>query len=372
MKKYLNQRDMKDRNVTNVFRLIRKKGPITRRQIESETGLSWGAVSGVTAKLIDLGYVHECKEPDGAQNAAGRTPIYLEADCETYFVIGVDVNASGFRGVLMNLCGCVAETVCAPATCDTAEALISGVSSLLEALLALADGKRVLCIGVAMQGEVDSENGISVRFPRCEGGRDLPLAAILEERFGLPVFLEHDPNCILYAYSVPSHLEEAILVRIDCGIGMAVLMNGKIFDRLGAFELGHTVVHRDGAVCSCGKRGCLEAYASMTGMAERSGIAFEALAERARRGEDTAVSYFRETAECLAVAITNAVQLLNLRGVVLCGDLLKERDLFYGQLVAEANRITGERQLAFSVTDVAEAARGGAMIALERYALRLE
>ena len=85
---------MKDRNYTNVLRLIRKSGPLTRRQIEAETGLSWGAVSNVTAHLIELGYIRECKEPLGAVPpgvGAGRIPIYLEADRETHFVIGMEM-----------------------------------------------------------------------------------------------------------------------------------------------------------------------------------------------------------------------------------------------------------------------------------------
>lgn len=367
MKKYLNQQDMKDRNSTNIFRLIRKSGPITRRQIEAETGLSWGAVSNVTARLVELGYVLERRDPNAGQSAAGRTPIFLEADGEKYFVVGLDVNASGLRAVLMNLRGEAVETVCAPSRHTDPEELLGAVRDLIREILDYADGKRVLCIGVAMQGEVDAEKGISVRFPRCKGWREVPLGAMLEEEFGLPAFLEHDPNCTLYAYSVPSRIGEAILLRIDRGIGMAVMMNGRIFERLGAFEIGHTVVRgRDGSSA------CLEEYASKTGMSERAGIPYETLAQRARHGDADALGYFREMADALSAAVVNASHLLNVREIVLCGDLLADRDLFYDRLLAETGRLAGERSLTFSVTDVAGAALGGAMIALERYAVRLE
>lgn len=383
MKKYLNQQDMKDRNSTNIFRLIRKKGPLTRRQIEAETGLSWGAVSNVTARLIELGYIRECKDPDsiivtglsdvgGTVAPAGRTPIYLEADDAYHYVIGMDINASGFRAVMMNLRGDAVETVCRAVGFSDGDTLMREICALTREILDAADGKSVLCIGIAMQGTVDAANGVSVRFPRCRDWENVPLASELEDRFGLPVFLEHDPNCTLYAHSVPSGVEEAILVRIDRGIGMAVMLGGRVFERLGAFELGHTVVHPAGAVCSCGKRGCLEAYASMTGVSDRAGIPFEVVASHAREGDETAAAYFADMADALTVSIVNAARLLNVREIVLCGEMLTYRDLFCDRLFRRAKEISGEPELHFSCTDVAGAALGGAMIALERFALRTE
>ena len=372
MKKYLNQQDMKDRNHTNIFRLIRKKGPLTRRQIESETGLSWGAVSNVTARLIELGYVREIKDGENPAGTAGRTPILLEADGETHFIVGLDVNCSGFRAVLMNLQNRVLHTVQRTPYCGDRESLLSGIRETVREILDFADGKHVLCIGIAMQGTVDAANGVSVHFPRCKDWKDVPLCAMLEEEYGLPVFLEHDPDCILYAYSASAGLRDAILIRVDSGVGMAVMMNGRIFERLGAFELAHTVVTPDGAPCTCGNRGCLEAYASETGMAELAGIPFDELVQRAQRGDRAALGVFTQMADSLALAVGNVSRLLNIGEVVLCGDMLRHRELFYDRLSASAFRVAGEHRLSFSVTDVAEAASGGAMIALERYVLRLE
>jgi predicted NBD/HSP70 family sugar kinase len=371
LKKYLNQQDMKDRNYTNVLRLIRKSGPLTRRQIEAETGLSWGAVSNVTAHLIELGYIRECKEPLGAVPpgvGAGRIPIYLEADKETHFVIGMDINASGFRAVMMNLCGEVVETVRAPARYADREALLASIHDLTREILDYADGKHILCIGIAMQGMVDTKMGISIHFPHCSGWKDVPLAAILENSFGLPVFLEHDPDCMLYAYSVPSGIHEAILLRIDRGIGMAVMMNGRIFERLGAFELGYTVLGMPGE----GSGVTLEQYATVTGIAERAGMPFDTCVSLARRGDSAAVRLFSDMADALAIATVNSARLLNISEIVLCGDLLLCRDLFYDRMLSAAERLSEGARIDFRVTDVAGAARGGAMIALERFALKPE
>ena len=104
MKKYLNQQDMKDINTSGVFRLIRRAGPITRRQIEAAIDLSWGAISNATALLLREGYI---KEVPTLATGAGRTPGALEADRENHLLLGLDVNRSGLAGVVTDLTGTV-------------------------------------------------------------------------------------------------------------------------------------------------------------------------------------------------------------------------------------------------------------------------
>ena len=101
MKKYINQQDMKDANVYNVLRLIKKEGRLTRRNIEAKTNLSWGAVSKVTSILLEGKYIREVEFHDS--KGPGRTPIYLEINPDEYFTIGLDVNKSGLFAVLINM-----------------------------------------------------------------------------------------------------------------------------------------------------------------------------------------------------------------------------------------------------------------------------
>ena len=86
---------MKQANAADILFLIRECGQITRKQIEALTGLSWAAVSGITARLIEHGYITECKSAQST--GAGRTPFQLEINGADHFVIGLDVNSSGLR-----------------------------------------------------------------------------------------------------------------------------------------------------------------------------------------------------------------------------------------------------------------------------------
>lgn len=367
MKEYLNQQDMKDSNLNNVFHLLLKEKQMTRRQIEAATHLSWGAVSNVTSLLVRLGYIKEVK----AENpGAGRTPALLEVNDAEHYIIGVDINTSGFRAVLVNLKNEAVYTTQSTPRCDSREEMLECIIHLIHDVLDYADNGNVLCIGIAMQGQVDAQKGVSVHFASCEGWADVPLAQILEDKLGVPVFLEHDPNCILYACSLPRQLKEAILIRIDNGIGMAVMMDGKIFDRCGAFELGHTVAVPGGASCSCGNQGCLEAYATRNGLAALAGMPFEELADRVRNHQ-MSDELFRQMAGYLGIAVANTAKLLNIAEIVVCGDMLLYKDLFWHHFVSCAAACHPEK-LQFSATEVDNAAIGAALIAIERYTLTIQ
>ena len=150
------------------------------------------------------------------------------------------------------------------------------VGRIAEAVQALLDGQHagvsdVLAAGVACPGPLDLKQGRIVYIPTM-GFADEPLTAMLEEALGLPVALENDTNAAALCESVFGQGRGGELVAyitISTGVGCGLVHGRRIVDG-GAFaagELGHFKVIRDGRPCSCGGRGCLEAYASGTAVA---------------------------------------------------------------------------------------------------------
>lgn len=363
MRKYINQQEMKRANAADIFALIRENPGITRKQIESMTEFSWGAVSNITGRLLEQEYIVEQKA--ASTFGAGRTPFCLSVNDHAHFALGLDINSSGFSAAVMNLKNECVDTASCEVKGGDCDALLREILSFAERMLARSR-KHLLVIGVAMQGIVNAEKGISVELPQCSNWRNVPLAALLTERFGIPVFLEHDPNCILYAYSKRHELTDALLLRVDSGIGMSVMLDGQIQNRLGMYEIGHTNVVRNGEACVCGRHGCLEAYASMRGMERRSGLPFDRLAKAAEAGDGTARHYFAETAEYLARAVANSARLFNVSNVILCGEIWRYQRLFYPRFL-QVLRETAEREIpACTVIESGGAAMGAALIAVER------
>ena len=362
MKKYINQQDMKESNAADVFALVKKKQRITRKQIAEKLGMSWGAVSTITAQLVEEGYLVEKKaDSDGC---AGRIPSYLEVNGNVHFSLGIDVNNVGFRAVLINLKGDILSFWEGEGDVSASEVFIPSLLAFIHRIVADVGRLNIIGIGIAMQGVVNAKTGISVSIPGRSDWSDLPLSDIVSGEFGIPVFIEHDPTCILYAASREDPKTDYILIRTDDGIGMAAMIGGKIIDKPGIFEIGHTVAVPGGIPCKCGKRGCLGKYASCSGLTKQYGKSFEAIISDAEDGNAEASRLLGDAARHLAFAINNASLLLNIDNVILCGSFWNNKDLFWREFESRVSELHGGDGIKFSFTGVSSAPIGAAHIAM--------
>jgi predicted NBD/HSP70 family sugar kinase len=352
---------MKRSNAADVFNLIRESGKLTRREIADALGMSWGAVSTITSRLIDEAYIIEVKA--NSTSAKGRTPSALEVNGDEHFAVGLDINRTGLSAVLVNLKNHVLGRWQAEGDFSARDVLTKNITDFISLVLSHAEGHRVRCIGVAMQGVVDSASGVSYSLPGCKDWKSINIASIIYDSFGIPAYIEHDPNCILYA-SKTDFSEDTLLLRIDKGIGMAATLGGRIMAKSGILEVGHICVVRGGRPCMCSQNGCLEQYASMRGLAKASGMEFSQLASKALGGDGKALAYFDEMAHHLAYVIGNVSHLLCARDVLLCGDMCKYKELFLDKL--KANLAESASSVWISFTDVANAPLGAALIAIDR------
>lgn len=355
MRKYINQQSIKQTNELDILQLIRENPKMTRKQIETATGLSWGAVSNITTRLLQEQYITEQRVT--GNRSAGRTPSYLEVNPNDHFTIGLDINRTECTGVVVNLKNQVLKEIHRCLEWEHADILLSQIIAFAGDTLQLAEGKHILSTGIAMQGVVDAASGVSVTVPHCPDWQEVPLASLLQAQLHIPVYLEHDPNCLLYAWSQDADIEDAVLLRADKGIGMAVMLDGTIQNRAGMFEIGHMPVVRDGILCSCGRRGCLEAYASITGMTARSGLPWETLASMEHE-------ILKEGASLLADSVSSAAMLLNVPSIVLCGRLWQDSPFFTETFCTAV--ASQEIPLDIDSMKKENAAYGAALIAIER------
>ena len=187
MKKFINQDDMKNENFIDVFNLIKELGTTTRKQIEAITKLSWGAVSNITARLIESGLVIEVKpeKTDGP----GRTPSFLQVDGRRFCAIGIDVNLTGISAELVNIRNEFILSMRHQADFSSREALLECICSAVDKILAEASESElsVIGIGVAMQGIVDAAKGISVKLKQCKDWEIVDLAGILKKKYNIEI-----------------------------------------------------------------------------------------------------------------------------------------------------------------------------------------
>src|SRR3954469_2361418 len=246
-----------------VVRTVYDLGPISRADVARQTGLTRTTVSDVVAGLLDEGVVREIGR---GQSTGGKAPILLEVDDDARLVVGLDLGEEQFAGSLVNLRGEIRRTVELEVDGRDGDAALALVFELLDRLL---DGTAapLLGIGIGTPGLIDSRTGTIRRAVNLDW-RDLPLGPIVAERYDVPVNVANDSQAAAlaeYTYAGGDRVPNLIAIRVGRGVGAGLILRGALFqgDGSGAGEIGHVVVNENGALCRCGRIGCLETVAGM-------------------------------------------------------------------------------------------------------------
>ncbi len=133
--------------------------------------------------------------------------------------------------------------------------------------------------GIGSPGEIDVKNGIVLLADNLDFA-NVPIVDMLKERLGIKFNIQNDANAAAYGEYMAGAgrgTNNFIMVTFGTGVGGGVVINGTLyagFSNKGA-ELGHSVIDINGEMCSCGRRGCLEAYASATALIRQTKTAME-------------------------------------------------------------------------------------------------
>ena len=324
MKKYIDLEDMVNTNCSNVLDIIQKNENISRKRITELTGLSWGGMTKIVNKLLENGYIVEKKSQPTSKS--GRIPSIISVNNQKNYIIGLDINNVGFKGIVMNLSGQILKTYQKPVVATTKDQLLKEIISFTDMIFSNFKADVIVAIGVAMQGIVDSKNGISVKYPGISDWKNISIRTLLAEKFKVHVFIEHDPDCLLYSYINNSSSKNISLFRIDKSIGMAVSLNGKILKGKGILEIAHNTVIPNGKMCSCGMKGCLEAYIS---------------------SDDKTHNSIDDFLLPLCITIKNSVNLFNSDTVIITGDLMNDLKSYESKLLKMLQDFNCSAQIKF-------------------------
>ena len=208
---------------------------------------------------------------------------------------------------------------------------------------------QVAAVGVCTPGPVDHLNGVLLDPPNILGLHHTPLAALLRERLGVPVRLEHDAEATglgEYHFGAGRGERSIVYVIVGTGVGAAIIADGELYrgGHNSAGEFGHTTLDRQGAICSCGSRGCGGALLSGTVVARRYAAAQrgetptmqtattldgQAIAVLAEQGEALAQRILTDAGAALGAAIATLAMILDIECYVIGGSVAHCGDLFF-------------------------------------------
>lgn len=251
----------------------------------------------------------------------------------TELVASVDVGGTAIKAGLVDRQGrAVLDTRRDTGVELGVDAVVAGILDLAAELTQAGPaGSPVRAVGIGVPGVVDADHGIA-RYAANLGWRDVPLAALLGARVGLPVALGHDVRNAALAEARlggGSTGTSMFFLAIGTGIAGGLVEDGVVREgssgRSG--EVGHLVVRPDGPECACGNRGCLETVASASRIAGR----YLALTGRPRsaqqiaalvsQGEPAARQIWSEAIDALADALAAVTVLSDPGRIVLGGGL---------------------------------------------------
>jgi glucokinase len=216
-------------------------------------------------------------------------------------------------------------------------AVVQRISEMVHPLL--RKYPEVKQAGVGSPGIIDTEAGV-ICYSNNFKWRDKPLRQDLVRTLGLDVCIANDVHCATLGealYGAGQTYGRVAMLTIGTGIGGGFIQNGKLeTDRYGsmAYILGHVVTQLNGLQCNCGRRGCLEAYASASAIANkwqlRSGqkTSVRETFEAAREGDAVAQTIVNEFADYLAEGVVNIANTLRPHVIILGGGVSASCDLF--------------------------------------------
>lgn len=358
---------LRETHEERVLSVLRTRGPLTRAQLAEQTGLSRATLSSIVQTLLSKQALTERPVSPAAEDTGGRgrgRPVsVVTLNPAGGLALGIDLGQRRIQVTISNVAhefvasGAVAcaERTPWPRRLQLALDLVDDLTTRHDISLTALAG-----VGVGIVGPVPP--GVGRSSERVVLVRDT-----LRARFGVPVYVDNNTRLAALAEAVwgaASGVDSALYLRLSYGVGGGLVLGGRLFVGAGgaAGELGHITVDRDGPSCSCGGRGCLERYVSLTTLQEQCANILDARDQKAR---DLLANAGTQIGEVLAAACNT----VNPEVVVLGGELAETGDHLFTPLQGAFRRHTHSQvHRTVRVTRAAlgpdAAARGGIALVL--------
>ena len=219
---------------------------------------------------------------------------------------------------------------------------------ITENVIGILQAYGINQIGIAVPGTVTDKNIIKAVNLGIE---NYDLGTIIQEKllklgYTVDVKLKNDGKCAALAeqkYGALKGYDNSIFLCIGTGVGSAVIFDGKLLEpkNVPGFEFSHTIIHKNGALCNCGKRGCFEVYASLKRFKEKlvkefnlNSLDGECVREFIRKNPDNSTLKYiiNNYIEDLSIGISNIINIFEPEAICLGGSFAEYEDILYHPL----------------------------------------
>lgn len=278
-----------------------------------------------------------------APSSGGRRPLLYSIKPDAMYILAVAMDQLSTRIQLIDLFNQpVANAVLLDLKLlNNTEALPILVKNINDYIAdAPVSKNKIAGIGIGMPGFVNVVEGINYTYLDAGGS----LMQYLTNETGLPVYIDNDSSLIALAeqkFGIAKNQKDVMVINLGWGIGLGMIVNGELFRGHDGFagELSHIPLSEDGELCVCGKRGCLEAEASMLVVAKKaieginkgritilktldnnpSKLLGDAILEAADNGDQFAIELLSDAGYKIGKALAILIHIMNPKTIVLSG-----------------------------------------------------
>lgn len=333
-----------------VLTIIYTQSPISRIDISKQTGITPATVSEITGALINEGLIQEIGEKNDTHIKSGRKKILLTISSQHSYYIGIELSEKFFSFVVCDNKGTTFEKEVIFAR-DFENGLTTDI--FYDACKTFVTNNKTYqpkAIGMALPGHFsESKQGIQTNNPFWEHF----IFDQLPEYFDGPIFFSNNVECLAISerlYNNSPTDDNYSILHVGRGMFCSSIYEGKLYGLTNVIigEVGHMIVHPDGELCECGKRGCLQTYASEAWIIKKSQILYdnsettylrqlctnrdklsiETILKAFQLGDEGVMNILSNAIKYLAITLNNLGMIIDSRRIIIHGQLFDEPQLF--------------------------------------------
>ncbi len=358
IKRFVQALSQKEKSMKELYQLIVEHGYLSKNELMTYTGITSTTCSRLINEMIQLQLI---TESGYGESSGGRKPILYNINPQFYHLIGIDINRSVTKVLLLDLNLTIKSEASLPMNENTnPDVVIHFIESTVHSMLQVnnLEVQEILGIGIGTIGPLDQNKGIMIEpsdFP-TDDWINIPIVDLLEEKLGINTFIDYGINTAILAEIENKEFKEfnnIVYIIKDEGTRVSLKMDRfriQGSDNFGMFNHGHMIVDMNGKTCDvCGNDGCIEAYSSISSIKKevilqleqgkesilqnkyknKQDITFEDIYRAVNNNDPLCSQIIKGAASITGIGISNIANIIHPGLIILSGPTYTKMDLFY-------------------------------------------
>lgn len=355
-----------------IFKYIQSFGPVTKKQITESLSLKLTTLNRMIRPLLDNQLIIDVGID---KSSGGRKPSLYDLNTDDYYLVGVDISRTYMTVLLTNMRSTILESKTFEMTEEmTPDRAVCLIKDNINHWMSLYPLKNIVGVGLGTVGPIDTSKGILLNPKKFHSSywHDVQIKEMIEKATSLPVRVDNGANTAIYIeHKYGDAKSYSSIAYFNCGVGIrtSIIASDTLLKNSLNNEdtFAHMVIDLNGLDCTCGKKGCVETYATIPAVLNqykelktqteskevisKPPLTFNQLCELADSGDGFAIKALKNAAKRFAVGLSNYMNLFAPELVILGGPMVTQNSYFYDLCIALARddyRKTQKKDIQFS------------------------